>query len=264
MENRLRSAHKGLVITTSWDDGHPLDLRVSDLLTKHGLGATFYVPLRNSRPTMSPSQIRELSSMFEIGAHTVNHLRLTNISREQARREIVDSKSQIEDMTGKPCSIFCFPGGYYRHAHLNMLRDAGFAAARTVELFSLKTPREISGVSLIPTTIQAYPHGTTSYLRNVGKRLSLSGLRNLLLGRNVADWSALARILVERAARVGGVFHLWGHSWEIDATGQWHVLEQTFAALAEYRQRASFATNMELCGEIGQPQTDPRSALLSR
>jgi peptidoglycan/xylan/chitin deacetylase (PgdA/CDA1 family) len=264
MENRTRSGHRDFVITTSWDDGHPFDLRLADLLTKYGLRATFYVPLHNSRPTMSAAQIRELSSIFEIGAHTVNHVRLTKISRKQATREIVDSKSQIEDIIAKPCSIFCFPGGYYKDIHLTMLRDAGFAAVRTVELLSLKTPREIAGVSLIPTTIQAYPHSTASYLRNAGKRFNLSGLRNLLLGRSVADWSALARILVERAARVGGVFHLWGHSWEIDATRQWHALEQTFAALAEYRQRASFATNMELCGEIGQPQTDPRPALLSR
>jgi hypothetical protein len=28
-------------ITTSWDDGHPLDLRVAELLAKYGLKDTF-------------------------------------------------------------------------------------------------------------------------------------------------------------------------------------------------------------------------------
>ena len=32
-------------ITTSWDDGHPLDLRVAELLAKYGLQGTFYVPM---------------------------------------------------------------------------------------------------------------------------------------------------------------------------------------------------------------------------
>ena len=52
---------KGLTITTSWDDGHPMDLRVAELLTRSGLPGTFYVPPSNSRPTLSTAEIRGLS-----------------------------------------------------------------------------------------------------------------------------------------------------------------------------------------------------------
>ena len=85
------SSSKGLAITTSWDDGHPLDLRIAELLTKYDLQGTFYVPLHNSRPTMSPAQIRELAGSFEIGAHTVNHVRLTSLNENDARRREVGS-----------------------------------------------------------------------------------------------------------------------------------------------------------------------------
>src|SRR5579872_2823021 len=58
-------------ITTSWDDGHPLDLRVADLLARYGIAGTFYVPATTAMGTMSAAQFRELIPNFEIGAHTL-------------------------------------------------------------------------------------------------------------------------------------------------------------------------------------------------
>jgi peptidoglycan-N-acetylglucosamine deacetylase len=238
---------KPFLLTTSWDDGHPLDLRIAELLTKYDLQGTFYVPLHNSRPTMSPLQIRELAGSFEIGAHTVDHVRLTSLKENDARREIEDSKKQLEDLLGKPCSVFCFPGGRYRDVHLSMVRDAGFSGARTVELFSLQGPRIAGGISLIPTTIQAHPHRAGAYLRNALKRFSFEALRTFRLGRRAKSWPELAGVLLKCAANAGGVFHLWGHSWEIEETGQWHALNQTLARVSEYRRTARCITNSELC-----------------
>jgi peptidoglycan-N-acetylglucosamine deacetylase len=254
---------KSLTITTSWDDGHPLDLRLAELLDRYHLPATFYVPLRNSRPTLSPAQIRELSQRFEIGAHTVNHLRLKGLAETQARREIGDSKKHLEDILGKPCSIFCFPGGNYDRIHFRMLRDAGFAGARTVELLSFARPRTRDGVAVIPTTIQAYPRRTTSYLRNALKRFSVEAVWNLLRGGSTKNWPEFAAVLLQRAAGGGGVFHLWGHSWEIEEAGQWQALERTLQAISQYRRCASFVTNLELCSHVGKAEDNPRPALVS-
>lgn len=251
------------LVTTSWDDGHPLDRRIADLLARYGLRGTFYVPLRNARPTMLPHEIRELSASFEIGAHTVNHVRLRKLSPSEARREIADSKLQLEDILGKPCSAFCFPGGSYTRTHLQMLREAGFAAARTVELLSFRRPLMRQGIAVIPTTLQAYPHGAASYLRNAAKRVSVTALWDLLLRFRTNSWPAFAGALLEHAASTGGVFHLWGHSWEIEETEQWQALDRTLAAISEYRQRASFVTNTELCGEIRKPESNFKPALLS-
>jgi peptidoglycan-N-acetylglucosamine deacetylase len=80
-------------ITTSWDDGHPLDLRLADLLRKYGLPATFYIPLANDLPVLTRPQVRELSADFEVGAHTVYHSDLLTIPEGAARREITDCKT---------------------------------------------------------------------------------------------------------------------------------------------------------------------------
>src|SRR5690242_2717989 len=113
------------VVTTSWDDGHPLDQRVADLLAKYGVAGTFYVPFKNSRPVMTDSEMRQLAKAFELGAHTVSHIVLTTVSEKTAEFEIVESKKRIEDVTGHPCNVFCFPSGRFRARHVEMVRRAG-------------------------------------------------------------------------------------------------------------------------------------------
>jgi len=239
----LAVPRRQMLITTSWDDGHPLDFRIADLLSKYGLPGTFYVPIKNSRPTLSPTQIRNLAQCFEIGAHTVNHVMLAGVEPLRAKSEIVDCKNQLEDILGRSCPIFCFPGGSYNSIHLEMLRDAGFLAARTVELLSFERPHRKHGIALIPTTIQAYSHRTVSYLQNAAKRLSIRGFTNLLLSGPTKLWPELAYRLLERAASNGGVFHLWGHSWEIEEKGQWDSLDQILSILVAYKNRALLTTN---------------------
>lgn len=236
-----------MIITTSWDDGHPLDLRIADLLAKYSLPATFYVPIKNERPTLSPAQIRELSLSFEIGGHTVNHVRLVEVDEKRAEKEISGCKSQLEDILGCSCSVFCFPGGKYNSAHLAMVKKAGFIAARTVELFSLSSPRVQKGVALIPTTAQVYSHGYSACLRNLTKRRSVSGLMNLLYCKTKKHWLSRAEVLLAHAAAVDGVFHLWGHSWEIDQQSDWQALDHFLQKLAEYKHRARVTANAGLC-----------------
>src|SRR5438270_8057291 len=98
-------------ITTSWDDGHPLDFRVAELLAKYGLRGTFYVPRTAETPTMNAIQLRELSCSFEVGAHTLHHIDLTGVSEQYAGQEIRACKAWLEDCTGQACSMFCPPKG---------------------------------------------------------------------------------------------------------------------------------------------------------
>ena len=65
------------LITTSWDDGHPLDFRVAEMLSRHNLRGTFYVPRTADNATMSAAEVRELGASFELGAHTLAHVDLT-------------------------------------------------------------------------------------------------------------------------------------------------------------------------------------------
>src|SRR5437879_579802 len=113
-------------ITTSWDDGHPLDFRIAELLTKNGLAGTFYVPRVGEYPTMSAEQVRELSRTFELGGHTLHHVDLSGATEDVAAKEIVDCKSWLEETTGAPCRMFCPPKGRYSRRHLALMQQAGY------------------------------------------------------------------------------------------------------------------------------------------
>jgi peptidoglycan-N-acetylglucosamine deacetylase len=246
-------------ITTSWDDGHPLDFRVAELLTKYGLRGTFYVPRSAKTSTMTVSQMRELSDSFEIGAHTLHHVDLTTATEEEAQKEIVHSKSWIEDSTSRPCPMFCPPKGKFRHRHLQLIRRAGYIGVRSVELLSLAFPRPKAGLMLVPTSLQAFPHGLAAYTRNLVKRAAFRNLWLYLVHGRSTHWPTLVRSLLSLTLQRGGVFHLWGHSWELQQAGQWRDLEAVLQYLGQFTREAPPLSNSEVCQRVFRPLA-PRPA----
>ncbi len=234
-------------ITTSWDDGHPLDFRVAELLAKYGLRGTFYVPRSSEYGTMTAAQVRQLSASFEVGAHTLHHVDLGTVTEQQAWQEIADSRCWVEDSTGAACPMFCPPRGKFTAAHLRLIRQAGYAGSRSVELLSLDYPRGGDGLLLMPTTVQAHPNGLLAYARNALKRGAFRNLYLFAAHGRTTDWARLVRSLLGRALECGGVFHLWGHSWEVEQTGQWQQLEEALRFLGEHTSRAPALSNGQLC-----------------
>ena len=154
-----------VVVTTSWDDGHVLDLKVADLLDDYDLAGTFYVATQNvefrSRDRLGPHGTQAIGQRFEIGAHTRLHMRLTTLSLAAANKEIVGGKTDLEDVIGREVQSFCYPGGLYRAEHVTLVRDAGFCVARTVRRYStVPFPRSERCQRLLmhTGTLQTRPH----------------------------------------------------------------------------------------------------------
>ena len=85
---------------------------------------------------MTRDQIVALAnSSLDVGAHTVMHPILANISAAEASREIRQSKLDLEQLTQRPVPLFAYPNGCpaidYTGEHVRMVRDAGFLAAAT-------------------------------------------------------------------------------------------------------------------------------------
>jgi hypothetical protein len=240
-------------MTTSWDDGHPLDLRVAEMLARHGLRGTFYVPRKASTGTLSEPQLRQLAQNFDVEAHTIHHVDLTTIDVKRASQEIGDSRAWVQDVTGRECSLFCPPLGHFTARHLRMIRDAGYRGIRTVEFLSLDRPRTRAGLLEMPTTLQAHPNGRASYARNLAKRVALRNLWLYVRHGASGDWFELARRLLAAVACQGGVFHLWGHSWELESAGQWTRLDQVFGLMSQGAATMARVTNAELCAGAAVP-----------
>jgi peptidoglycan/xylan/chitin deacetylase (PgdA/CDA1 family) len=84
-------------------------------------------------PLMNESQIKEwLAAGHGIGAHTCTHPRLSLLSRDQAKEEIVASKKKLEDRFGLPVEHFAYPYGDYNQTTVDLVREAGFKTAVTM------------------------------------------------------------------------------------------------------------------------------------
>lgn len=239
-----------LTITTSWDDGHPSDLRLAEILLRNNLAGTFYIPRSNVRPVMSAPDVRRLAEYFEIGAHTLSHATLTEISDTQARHEIADSRKYIEDITGRPCTMFCFPKGKFRAQHARMVAEAGYAAARTVGLLDTGTPTSQKGALLMNTSIQVYPHRGDAYLANVLKRRTRAPIRVLSAALQGLHSAQIAREMLSSRRNSARVFHFWGHSWELDEHSLWADMEAVCRVVRECSESWSSETNGEICGAV--------------
>ena len=63
-------------------------------------------------PNFTEDDVRRLPDFgFEVGAHTVNHANLGEISLEAARFEVTESRSQLQKMLGREVRFFSFPWG---------------------------------------------------------------------------------------------------------------------------------------------------------
>lgn len=232
------------IVTTSWDDGHPLDLKLAEMLGKYDIPATFYIPIECAkRRCMNPDEIREIGESFDIGGHTYHHVDLTRISIKEAGKEIVESKVRLEEITGRESLSFCYPHGRFSDEVVNIVEQAGFMGARTVRSLT----RSIKDPFKMDNTVHAANWWFAPYIKHsmASRDLRLFGfmLRSNLFFKS---WDRIAIETLDFVIKNGGVWHLWGHSWEIDSNKDWGRLEEVLHRVGALSKQAIKVNNSQL------------------
>jgi peptidoglycan/xylan/chitin deacetylase (PgdA/CDA1 family) len=216
------------IVTTSWDDGHKLDLKLAKLLQKYNMPATLYVSPEcrelSSDELLSERQIQFLSESFEIGGHTLHHPNLAQVSLDVAVDDIKAGKDKLEAIVGKKLQSFAYPYGAYTKQVQEAVLNAGFTVARTTKRFSTEHSKEYDA---LPTTVHVYTH--------------LSDIPQLPKYRTI-KWQNLAQRFFDQIMEEGGIFHLWGHSWEVEKYNEWKNLEAVFEYIAN-REDVEYVNN---------------------
>ncbi len=89
---------------------------------------------------MGADQIREVAATgFEIGSHTMTHPRLSKLSPDDLKRELVDSKKLLEDIIGREVTSFSYPYGDYSPEVLEAVREAGYRRATATKLGTVRS-----------------------------------------------------------------------------------------------------------------------------
>lgn len=134
----------GLAAIT-FDDGmrnnHSIALPI---LREYNIPATVYVTIgfidgvspwigaRGDGAMMREAELRDLAAAgWELGAHTMTHADLSTLGYEACRREIEESRDELQRIAGVEVETFAYPFGRYTPDALAAARDSGLLAAVT-------------------------------------------------------------------------------------------------------------------------------------
>lgn len=139
-------------VAVTFDDGFAptIDL-VVPILRQRAIPAAFFIPTahlgreaawitdKDKRKLAGPIITAENLQLLgkgkgvTIGSHGMNHRRLTEMKDEDARKELAESKRQLENITGTKVKAHSFPYGAYEDRHIVMARKAGYDHVYTVD-----------------------------------------------------------------------------------------------------------------------------------
>jgi peptidoglycan/xylan/chitin deacetylase (PgdA/CDA1 family) len=108
-------------------------------MQKYGFTGTVFVtsdsstevfdPYRSFDSPLTRVQIKELAENgFSIQSHCVTHRPMTELLEEEIKRELVESKNQIEEITKKPVDFLAMPGGFYNKVVKKIAKEVGYKA----------------------------------------------------------------------------------------------------------------------------------------
>jgi peptidoglycan/xylan/chitin deacetylase (PgdA/CDA1 family) len=82
---------------------------------------------------LTAEQVSEMaaSGLVEFASHSVHHYLLTQLCPDARRRELQESKDQMERLTGRPCTAFTVPGGFFNDDVLHDAWAAGYEVVMT-------------------------------------------------------------------------------------------------------------------------------------
>jgi peptidoglycan/xylan/chitin deacetylase (PgdA/CDA1 family) len=89
---------------------------------------------QNGEGPVSGSALRQASPpLIEFGSHALTHASLPALDDRQKRREIEESRSRCEALTGKTPVTFAYPYGDRDTASMRLAEEAGYACAVTTD-----------------------------------------------------------------------------------------------------------------------------------
>lgn len=220
---------KRKVLTLSYDDGVVQDIRLIEIMNKHGLKGTFninsgrYLPENAQRERfygrlkLSEAKKLYINSGNEVAVHSLTHPFLEKLDSAEIIYEITEDRRGIEEAYRTLARGMAYPFGTYSDEVVDILKKCHIAYSRTTKsTYSFGFPE--NWLTLHPTC-----------------------------HHNYENLDELIKKFVETPNRWGNaeMFYLWGHSYEFDDNDNWDVIER-FAEYAGGHDHIWYAANIEI------------------
>ncbi len=218
--------------TMSYDDGVEQDIRLIELMRRHGIKGTFnlssgeYPPEGHKWPEGQVHRRMPLSECkkvyegddIEVAIHGTNHPWWDSEPSATAMWDIINDRRELEAQYGGIIRGGAYPFGAYNDTAVDILRLAGIKYCRTViSSHRFDIPRDWLRLA------------ATCHHRD--ERLN-----------ELADFF----IKVNRPTAEPMMFYLWGHAYEFEGADNWYVIEDLLQKIGGHDD-IWYATNIEIC-----------------
>ena len=221
------------IITLSYDDGVKQDKRLVDILNKYGLKATFNVNSellgtknklniidhngeRICHDKLTVQEAREVYSGHEVAVHTLTHPQLTYLPNDEILRQVEKDRENLAEIFGYEIIGMAYPCGGYQNSDRveQVIREkTGVRYARTISNSFSTAPQD-----------NLFRYKPTTYHLDFANNYHM-----------VDEFFASDK---------GGVFYVWGHSYEFDINDTWAEFEK-FCEYISNREGVIYATNTD-------------------
>ncbi len=217
-------------VTLSYDDGVEQDIRLVEIMKKHGLKGTFNLNSElwaaegtvypkgqvHRRMTLKAAQELFVNSGMEVAVHGVTHPFLEQLPENICTYEVLQDRINLERDFGGIIRGMAYPFGTYSDSVVETLEKCGIAYSRTT-----KSTEKFD----VPTDWLRMPatcHHSNPRLMELAENFLVT-----------ARWPKPK------------LFYLWGHSYEFEQNDNWHVIEE-FAEYMGGREDVWYAANIEV------------------
>jgi peptidoglycan/xylan/chitin deacetylase (PgdA/CDA1 family) len=118
-------------VVISFDDGYrPQFTFALPTLRKHGWAGVLNLKAEGSE--LYESNVKAmLAAGWELAAHTIHHLDLTELGPEELEEEVAGSRKILQRDYKAPVNNFCYPAGQFDETVVEAVEKAGFTGATT-------------------------------------------------------------------------------------------------------------------------------------
>lgn len=118
-------------IVVSFDDGYrPQFTFALPELRRHGWAGVLNLKAEGSDLYHSNVEAM-INAGWEVAAHTIHHLDLTELGPSQLREEVAGSRAMLRREYGVPVDDFCYPAGRFDQTVIEAVKAAGYTGATT-------------------------------------------------------------------------------------------------------------------------------------